>query len=134
MHRRRRLLRLLSAPSFPLPSSSSPYGLNRVRRMERQSPEVAPVDPPPPPLFSSSPPRPPSAKTISTWPSSILLDIFLFVADTSPTDSQEWTDACFEDVCGGQLTRWRSHVCVKPLVLVCRGWQEAGAFPSLFRA
>lgn len=85
----------------------------------------------PAPLFASSPPRPPSAATVGTWPSSILLDIFLYAASPSPSDSPEFAEQCAEDVCGGSLARWRLTVCLRPLALVCRGWRDAGALTRL---
>jgi hypothetical protein len=100
--------------------------------MTEDSPDSgpSPASAPPPPLFSSSPPRPPSAKTISSWPSSILLDIFLFAAQPSPDDSAQFAEQATEDVVGGQLSRWRAHTCLKPLLLVSRGWHDAGTLLS----
>ncbi|GAA6030775.1 hypothetical protein JCM8097_008871 [Rhodosporidiobolus ruineniae] len=82
---------------------------------------------------SSSPLRPPSAASISRWPSSVLLEIFLQAVEPGAGDSAEWIEQREEDVCGGVLARWRSTVVLKPLALVCRGWRDA-ATTALYRS
>ncbi|GAA6012739.1 hypothetical protein JCM10207_005346 [Rhodosporidiobolus poonsookiae] len=80
-----------------------------------------------------SPPRVPSAKTIATWPSSILLDIFLHAAQVARDDADDWVEQREEELRGGTLARWRSNEVLRPLASVCTGWRDA-AYTALFRS